>query len=265
MPPSCTIGVLCEAENLSLNGVSVANDHTGYTGTGFAAGFQSTGNSLSFQVTVATAGTYQFDARYANSVGGDGQNTTRTLTVAADGGAGATLTMPTTADWNTWAIASADADPGRRDPHHHRVPRARPDSGNVNLDSLALVTPGAAYPSPPPPTGHDCAFGTVCEAESGTLAGGAALASDHNDYSGAGFVAGLATGASDTVHVTGVPGGGHVCPAAALRQRSGQRAHRVGSGRVGRGHHGQPGRPPAAGTPGARWRSRSGWRPGPTT
>jgi Glycosyl hydrolases family 31/Carbohydrate binding module (family 35)/Domain of unknown function (DUF5110)/Carbohydrate binding module (family 6) len=207
VPPSCTIGVLCEAENLSLNGVSVANDHTGYTGTGFAAGFQSTGNSLSFQVTVATAGTYQFDARYANSVGGDGQDTTRTLTVAADGGAGATLTMPTTADWNTWAIVSADLTLAAGT-HTITVTRTASDSGNVNLDSVALVSPGAAYPSPPPPTGHDCAFGTVCEAESGTLAGGAALASDHNDYSGAGFVAGLATGASDTVHVTGVPAPG---------------------------------------------------------
>src|ERR1700753_868164 len=94
VPPSCAIGVLCEAEDLSLNGVSVAHHHTGYTGTGFAAGFTSTGNSLSFQVTVATAGTYQFDARYANSVGGDGQDTTRTLTVAADGGAGGTRTLP---------------------------------------------------------------------------------------------------------------------------------------------------------------------------
>jgi alpha-glucosidase (family GH31 glycosyl hydrolase) len=207
VPPSCTIGVLCEAENLSLNGVSVANDHTGYTGTGFAAGFQSTGNSLSFQVTVATAGTYQFDARYANSVGGDGQDTTRTLTVAADGGAGATLTMPTTADWNTWAIVSADLTLAAGT-HTITVSRTAADSGNVNLDSVTLVSPGAAYPAPPPPTVQDCAYGAVCEAESGTLAGGAALASDHNDYSGAGFVAGLATGASDTVHVTGVPAPG---------------------------------------------------------
>jgi len=84
--PACAIGVLCEAEDLNLNGVSVATDHNGYTGRGFAAGFQNTGNSLSFQVNVATAATYEFQARYANSLGGDGQNTTRTLTVSADGG-----------------------------------------------------------------------------------------------------------------------------------------------------------------------------------
>lgn len=71
--PACTIGVLCEAEDLSLNGVSVATDHSGYTGRGFAAGFQNVGNSLSFQVNVATAGTYQFDARYANALAATGR------------------------------------------------------------------------------------------------------------------------------------------------------------------------------------------------
>ncbi|HWG13187.1 MAG TPA: TIM-barrel domain-containing protein [Streptosporangiaceae bacterium] len=228
--PSCTIGVLCEAEDLSLNGVTVANDHTGYTGTGFAAGFQNTGNSLSFQVKVATAGTYQFDARYANSVGGDGQNTTRTLTVSADGEAGPTLTMPTTADWNTWAVVSADLSL-TAGTHTITVARTASDSGNVNLDSLALVTRGAAYPAPPPPAPQDCAFGTVCEAESGALAGGAELASDHNDYSGAGFVAGLATGASDTVHVTGVPKAGTY--ALQLRYANAQTSARSVSVQVG--------------------------------
>src|ERR1700760_393453 len=230
VPPSCSIGVLCEAEDLSLNGVTVADDHTGYTGTGFAAGFQNTGNSLSFQVTVASAGTYQFDARYANAVGGDGQDTTRTLTVAADGGAGATLTMPTTADWNTWAVASAGLTLAAGT-HTITVSRTAADSGNVNLDSVALVSPGAAYPAPPPPTVKDCAYGTVCEAESGTLAGGAALASDHNDYSGAGFVAGLGTGAGDTVHVTGVPVAGPY--ALQVRYANAQDSARTVSVRVG--------------------------------
>jgi len=53
-----------------MNGIAVANDHTGYTGQGFAAGFQGSGNSVSFQVTVPSDGTYQLDARYANATGG---------------------------------------------------------------------------------------------------------------------------------------------------------------------------------------------------
>jgi hypothetical protein len=204
--PSCSPGVLCEAENLTLNGIAVANDHTGYTGRGFAAGFQSTGNSLSFQVTVPSDGTYQLDARYANATGGDGQTTTRTLTASADG-VSHTLTMPTTADWNTWALVSTTFTL-TAGTHNVTIARGPSDSGNVNIDSVALVSPGAGYPAPPPPVASNCPYGTVCEAESGTFGGSAALASDHNDYSGAGFVAGLGTGASDRIHVTGVPATG---------------------------------------------------------
>lgn len=59
-----------------------------------------------------------------------------------------------------------------------------------------------------PTAATTCVFGAVCEGESGTLGGGAALKEDHNDFSGPGFVAGLAQGASDTVRVTRVPAAG---------------------------------------------------------
>ncbi|MBY8881062.1 discoidin domain-containing protein [Actinacidiphila acidipaludis] len=58
-----------------------------------------------------------------------------------------------------------------------------------------------------------CAFGVVCEAESGTLSGGAFVATNHTDYGGTGFVAGYgpgghpAPGATATVTVSGVPAG----------------------------------------------------------
>ncbi len=227
--PTCTVGVLCEAENLTLYGISVANDHSGYTGRGFAAGFQNTGNSLSFQVTVPSDGTYQLDARYANATGGDGQTTTRTLTATTDG-ASNTLTMPTTADWNTWALVSTTFTLSAGT-HKVTIARGANDSGNVNIDSLALVTPGTPYPAPPPPAVAQCPFGTVCEAEAGTLGGSAAPASDHNDYSGAAFVAGLGTGASDTIHFTGVPSAGTY--ALQLRYSNAQPAPRPISVQVG--------------------------------
>ena len=44
---TCTVGALCEAEQLPYDGVGVAKDHTGYTGAGFLAGFQGTGNVTS--------------------------------------------------------------------------------------------------------------------------------------------------------------------------------------------------------------------------
>ncbi|WP_084703773.1 TIM-barrel domain-containing protein [Phaeacidiphilus oryzae] len=226
---SCDFGKLCEAESLQLNGVGVATDHTGYTGTGFAAGFQSSGSSISFQVTAPTAGTYELDARYANAVGGDGQDVTRTLTVSANG-TDHGLTLPTTADWNTWGLAKTQVTLAAGT-NTVTVHRSASDSGNVNIDSLAVLTPGAAYP-PAPSNVRPCPFGTVCEAEAGTLNGSAVLAGDHSDYSGGGFVAGLeSAGASDVLHVTGVPKAGHY--ALQLRYSNAQSAARKITVQVG--------------------------------
>ena len=206
--PDCAFGVLCEAEALALSGPGVATDHGGFTGAGFAAGFEATGNALTFGVTAPAAGTYQLGVRYANSVGGDGQSVARTLTVSVDGGPGRTLTLPPTADWDTWAVATVPLDlPAGR--HEVRVVRTATDSGNVNIDSLAVTRTGEALPGPVPPAPQPCTFGVVCEAETGALTGGAKTGRDHNGYSGGGFVAGLeSTAAVDAITVTGVPRAG---------------------------------------------------------
>ena len=104
--PDCVPGALCEAEGLALNGLSAATDHRDYTGQGFVAGFEGTGSSLTFAVTPAAAGAQQLAVRYANSTGGDGQSVARTLTVTVDGVAAGTLTLPPTANWDTWALAT---------------------------------------------------------------------------------------------------------------------------------------------------------------
>ena len=207
MTPACPLATLCEAEDLALSGPTVAADHAGFTGRGFAAGFGNAGDSLTFDVDVATAGDYQFDARYANSVGGDGQNVTRTLSVSVAGGAAQRLSLPTTANWDTWALATVPLSlPAGR--HTVTVERTAADSGHVNIDSVAVVTPGAGFPAPSS-TAAPCGFGSPCEADTGVLAGAARLATDHNGYSGRGFVAGLeSTTASDAIQLTGVPGAG---------------------------------------------------------
>ncbi|MEV0895469.1 TIM-barrel domain-containing protein [Actinoplanes sp. NPDC049802] len=206
--PECTPGVLCEAEDLALAGLSVAADHGGFTGQGFAAGFEGTGSALTLAAAPAAAGTRQLTVRYANSTGGDGQNVSRTLTVTVDGTAAGTLTLPPTANWGTWALASVPLQlaAGR---HEIALVRTPADSGNVNVDSLALLAAGEAYPAPVPPSPQPCAFGTLCEADTGARAGGAKSADDHNGYSGEGFLAGLErTDAGVTLTVTGVPAAG---------------------------------------------------------
>ncbi|WAL68615.1 carbohydrate-binding protein [Amycolatopsis cynarae] len=205
LAPVCPFATLCEAEDTQLAGPGVATDHRGYTGRGFAAGFQSTGDSLTFRTAAPAAGDYQLDLRYANGTGGDGQHTLRTLTVRVDGGDAHTVSLPTTADWDTWALATVPLAVAAG-AHQVTVERAAADSGNVNIDSLALLAQGASYPQPTPPPAVSCSFGSLCEAEQGTAAGGARLADDHDGYSGKGFLAGLEqAGASDTLTVTGVP------------------------------------------------------------
>jgi alpha-glucosidase (family GH31 glycosyl hydrolase) len=204
---TCAVGALCEAEDLPYNGLAAASDHTGYTGSGFLAGFQNAGNSISVTSNVATAGSYQFDLRYANSVGGDGQNTTRSLSVSVDNGANQTVSLPTTASWDSWAVASVPVQLAAGN-HTITVTRTSADSGNVNVDSVALVTPGAAYPTSSAKVILDCAYGVSCEAESGRTSGTAIVATDHPGFAGPGFVAELNQGSSLAQRIVGVPADG---------------------------------------------------------
>ncbi|MET8252034.1 CBM35 domain-containing protein [Micromonospora sp. NPDC005197] len=206
--PACAFGALCEAESLQLSGPGVATDHRGYTGRGFAAGFASSGDSVTFALDAPAGGTKQLSVRYANSTGGDGQNVARTLTVLIDGDSGRTLTLPPTANWDTWGLASVPVDltAGR---HEITVVRGPNDSGNVNIDSLAVLNPGDPFPAPAAPEPQSLRFGTLGEAETGALTGGAKPANDHNGASGTGFLAGLeSTTAAVALTVTDVPSPG---------------------------------------------------------
>ncbi len=207
--PHCAAGALCEGEQAALAGaVSVAADHSGFTGTGFAAGFTAVGATLTYALDVPATGTYELRLRYANARGGDGQYTTRTLSASVDDGTPASVSLATTASWDDWSIVTGPPLSLTAGTHKLVVSRGANDSGNVNIDSLAVTAPGAAYPGPVT-AATPCPYGTVCEAEGGTLTGGARSMNDHNGYAGSGFVAGLEqAGATDTIPVTGVPADG---------------------------------------------------------
>ncbi|MEU4172265.1 TIM-barrel domain-containing protein [Streptomyces sp. NPDC026665] len=204
---TCALGALCEAESLRLDGVSAVSDHVGHTGSGFAAGFEGTGSSASADIDVKDGGSYQFDLRYANSRGGDGQTRTRTLTLTVDGGAPQTIALPVTANWDTWNTTSASV---RLAAGHHTLAltRTAADSGDVNVDSVALVRPGDPYPPVSTTSVMDCAYGTSCEAEAGRIGGTAIAATDHQGYAGSGFVGDLHQGTRLTTHLVGVPSDG---------------------------------------------------------
>ena len=200
----CELGNLCEAEQLASTGPSLATDHTGYTGEGFVAGFTNVNDGLTVDVNVPNAGTYSFQARYANGVGGDGQHTQRSLSLTVGGDAAPALALPTTANWDTWAVASGTLQL-KAGKNTVRLFRAAGDSGNVNIDSVAVVKLGAGFPPPSSRQALDCTYGTVCEAESSRLAGSAATMTDHAGYAGRGFVAEINQGSSLATRITSVP------------------------------------------------------------
>jgi alpha-glucosidase (family GH31 glycosyl hydrolase) len=145
----CRYSALCEAEQGALaGGAALADDHAGFTGKGFVAGLTQTGAATTVTVPgVPSAGRYDLLVRYANSLGGDGQNVTRTMTSTVNGGAARQFTLPTTGDWSTWGTARVPVTLAAGTAKVALVCAAG-DSCNVNVDSVSVVpagtTPSAA-------------------------------------------------------------------------------------------------------------------------
>ena len=204
--PGCAVGQRCEVENassnVSLSGLGIASNHAGFSGDGFVAGFEQTGNALQLSLNIAPAGQYQLALRYANGVAGDGQHIQRSLTFALDNGAGQSLALPVTADWDHWAVVNTAPVFLSAGPHTFSVTRGASDSGDINIDSVALLPQNAAYPAP------GCESGATCQAEDATPGGSARVATDHASYAGSGFIAEMNQGASLLTHVQDVPAAG---------------------------------------------------------
>ncbi|SEG92011.1 Predicted alpha-1,6-mannanase, GH76 family [Nonomuraea solani] len=81
-----------QAESATLNGVGTESTHPGYTGTGYVAGWNADGQSVTFRPDVSRAGRYDLTFRYAAAAG----DATRRLTP------GATVRFPSTGAWGTW-------------------------------------------------------------------------------------------------------------------------------------------------------------------
>jgi hypothetical protein len=201
----CATGQLCEAEDLQREGMLVAADHPAYTGSGFVAGFSYANNGITATVRAAAAGKHRVVVRYANGQGGDGKHENRTLGLSVDGQAARQVTLPATNDWNDWRQVETEVDLSAGE-HRVSLTRRAGDSGNVNVDSLALLTAGQGYPTTR--AMDDCRFGTTCEAENGSLTGAAKVADEHAGFAGTGFVAELVGGTRLSQRLSGVPAAG---------------------------------------------------------
>jgi hypothetical protein len=100
-PTPSPVGTKYEAENAALaGGAYVATDHTGYSGTGFVAGYygSGTGQTTTFTVNVSTSGSRTVTLRYANSMG-SAQN----ISIYVNGTHVRDSSHPNLANWNTWS------------------------------------------------------------------------------------------------------------------------------------------------------------------
>jgi len=150
-PGQCQFGTACQAEDGRLNGgESVNYDHTSFTGRGFTADYGQVDASDGWTVTgVPADGDYALQVRYAN-----GGTVNRTLSASVDGAAAGTVNLPPTGNWDSWGV-TALALHLKAGTHTITTTCAAGDGCNANLDSVALTTPSAAYPStstttPPP-------------------------------------------------------------------------------------------------------------------
>jgi len=186
-----------EAEDAALaGGAGVNQNHLGYSGSGFVDGFviDHTGTAaVTFDVDVPTAGEYGLNLRYANGLGSD-----MTLSqVVGDEDRQIVLPSAAGASWSQWFIHQ-EAVTLAAGPQRITFRFDADDTGNVNLDAIALTavgdlsTPGggATDPGDIPGAGPDTRWdavttelrtrepgraGVVYEAEDAFSANGAAV------------------------------------------------------------------------------------------
>ena len=89
-----------EAEYAAHTNVTVNTNHAGYEGTGFIDGFAESGDAVSFDVYVPSAGTYSLEIRYAAGT----ENAKRAIYL--NGTRVSTPVLEKTTDWDTWSTAT---------------------------------------------------------------------------------------------------------------------------------------------------------------
>jgi len=135
---------LFEAENATLSSATVATNHPGFTGTGFADYSASAGGFVQWTISGATASTTNIVLRYSN-----GSTANRPLDIAVNGvTVRAGLAFPTTGSWNTWATVSTPVT--LTDGTNIIRATATAAAGGPNVDSLSADISGGTVDNKPP-------------------------------------------------------------------------------------------------------------------
>ncbi len=136
-PPPPPPGATYQAEDATLNQATVSANHTGFTGTGFVDYANAAGGYVEWTVTVdaAQAGSAGLSIRYAN-----GTTANRPMAVSVNGAAAVTVNFGGTGGWDTWQVASVNAQL-KAGANTVRA-TATGASGGPNVDWLQVATGG---------------------------------------------------------------------------------------------------------------------------
>ncbi|GAA3431235.1 PQQ-dependent sugar dehydrogenase [Kutzneria kofuensis] len=135
-------GTVYEAENATISQGTVANNHTGYTGTGFVDYTNTVGGYVEFTVNAPSAGSARLDFRYAFDAADN-----RPMNVTVNGTtAVSNLAFPTTGSWTTWKVATTTVN--LKAGSNKVRATATTANGGPNLDNVT-VTPNNVDTTPP--------------------------------------------------------------------------------------------------------------------
>ena len=117
----------------ALGGMGTNNDHAGFTGAGFAAGFQGTGQGVSFNVNVRDAGEYSLVARYA---AGHEDSHARSISVYVNG-VRTQILLNTLRSWKEWGESQLTINLNAGS-NEIKYVRDGDDNGEFNLDHITV-------------------------------------------------------------------------------------------------------------------------------
>lgn len=130
--PAPSRQVVYEAEDATRSGATLASQHNGYTGNGYADFTNATGDHVEWTVPVAAAGVQPLGFRYAN-----GGTTDRPLRISVnDTIVAANLSCPPTGSWKTWRTATVTVSLPAGTAVRIRATTTGASGGN--LDSLSV-------------------------------------------------------------------------------------------------------------------------------
>lgn len=127
------VGVILEAENARLNGVSIADQAAGFSGSGYVQGFDAVGDFVEWNITLDEASLLSLVFTYANA--GPGQ---ATRTVLVDGQSLGKLSFPERGELSEWAFDAWLQVREEAGAHSVQLLYAEDDVGTLAVDRLTL-------------------------------------------------------------------------------------------------------------------------------